>query len=93
MPEEKKYDLKINKSDSFVIPSDLLFADYDGAGTEVDVHVLIRSGQYFATIATKLDKILKDIRETSVSAKTELQKLVEELLFLQEHYRITKKRP
>lgn len=56
---------------------------------EIAAHV--SSGDYFATIATKLDRLSVSIEEADKMAAHELERLVDELLYLQRTYKITKK--
>lgn len=61
-----------------------------GELTQADV--LVRSKDYFVTLATKLDKISLELKPRQRLQKDALQQIVEELLYLQNHYTI-KKRP
>ncbi len=47
----------------------------------------VYSGDYFATLATKLDTLLQELPEDS-SARYELQRLVNDLIYLKDHYEI-----
>jgi len=53
-----------------------------------DLEVRIHSGDYFVSLATKLDAISRKLVENPVSI--ELDQLVDELLFIQTHYKVTK---
>lgn len=47
----------------------------------------VYSGDYFATLATKLDALLQELPPDS-SVRFELQQLVNDLIYLQDHYEI-----
>jgi len=49
----------------------------------------VASGEYFSTLATTLDSIQEDSRD--LCSHPELHKLVDELLYLQQHYKIAPK--
>jgi hypothetical protein len=53
----------------------------------------VRSGDYFATLATKLDTLSQDVKEKDDAASYDLELLVADLLYLQRNYNITKKQP
>ena len=52
-----------------------------------DLIMQVYSGDYFATLATRLDLLLQDLPMHSASRDI-LQKTVNDLLYLQEHYEI-----
>lgn len=51
----------------------------------------VRSGDYFATLATKLDELSQIVREKDEAASYDLELLVADLLYLQRNYDIRKK--
>ncbi len=51
-------------------------------GRNHDLHIYVKSGEYFTTLATILD---------GISEHPELQQIVHDLLYLQQHYKIVKK--
>ena len=53
-----------------------------------DLEALVRSGDYFVTIATELDQISRDA--TDYTVKIQLENLVSDLIHLQDNYIITK---
>jgi GTP-binding protein EngB required for normal cell division len=57
----------------------------------LEIEALVRSGQYFTTIATKLDKVSLELKKENESQKNYLQIMVDELLYVQSHYKIKKK--
>ena len=54
---------------------------------ELDAKVL--SGDYFVTLATEIDSINGDIVQYATREK--LEEIVSDLIYLQDHYKITKK--
>lgn len=63
---------------------------YSNINTE-EIEAIIRSGQYFVTIATKLDLLAQHIKKGNQIEEHHLQKIISELLFIQSHYKIKKK--
>ena len=57
--------------------------------TETDA--LVRSGQYFTTLATKLDRLSDQLKKGNEVQAHHLQEIIDELLFIQQHYSISKK--
>jgi hypothetical protein len=51
-------------------------------GRKHDLQIYVKSGEYFTTLATTLD---------GISDHPELQQIVHDLMYLQQHYRIVKK--
>lgn len=81
-----------DKKDTYSIFSKALFlADLESLTNLTEADVLIRSGQYFTTLATKLDKLSDQLKEGDEIQKHYLQDIINELLFLQQHYKIKKK--
>jgi hypothetical protein len=70
---------------------DILLADITILEDMIESDILVRSGQYFATLATKLDQISIDLPKRQQAQKDELQKLIEELFYLQGRYKIKRK--
>jgi hypothetical protein len=66
-----------------------LFGDY--AEDDLPLAVRIRSGEYFATLATQLDAISDTLADDNEAERVNLQKLADELLKLQKQYKITPK--
>ncbi len=58
---------------------------------ELEVTALVRSGDYFAMLATELDNISKDLARKDIDGYERLEKLIRNLLYLQHTYQITKK--
>lgn len=71
--------------------SDLFLADIAKFTDLTEADVLIRSGQYFATLATNLDKLSDQLKKGNEVQERHLQNIIDELLFVQQHYRIQKK--
>ncbi|MBI5357825.1 hypothetical protein HZB74_03180 [Candidatus Saccharibacteria bacterium] len=55
------------------------------------LRVCLRSGDYFAMLATILDEISVAVEKSDVAEARKLQKLVEDLLYLQREYKIVQK--
>jgi GTP-binding protein EngB required for normal cell division len=58
----------------------------------LEIEALVRSGQYFTTIATKLDKVSLELKKENEALHNYLQLIVDELLYIQPRYKIKKKR-
>lgn len=71
--------------------SDLFLADVAKFTDLSDADVLIRSGQYFTTLATKLDRLSDQLRKGNEVQAHHLQDIINELLFIQKNYNIKKK--
>lgn len=71
--------------------SDLFLADIARFTNLSDTDVLIRSGQYFATLATKIDKLSDELKKGNEVQEQHLQDIVNELLFIQQHYQLQRK--
>ena len=70
---------------------DLFLADLANLTNLSETDVLIRSGQYFITLAAKLDRLSEQLKEGNEVQEHHLQEIIEELLVIQEHYKIKKK--
>jgi hypothetical protein len=53
-----------------------------------NIDLLVRSGDYFVTLATQLDTLINQIDDNVTVARIET--IVADLLYLQHHYNITK---
>ncbi len=83
-----------DKKDTYSLFSkDLFLKDLDSLTNLTEADVLIRSGQYFITLATKLDRLSDQLKKGDEIQKHHLQEIIEQLLFIQQHYRINKKSP
>lgn len=51
----------------------------------------VRSGDYFMTLATELDKLAQNIARSNDADAGELERLVSELLFIDRNYKILQK--
>ena len=58
---------------------------------KLQVSMQVRSGDYFATLATKLDEISQAMQKTDEATAYDLELLVADLLYLQRNYDIRKK--
>lgn len=70
----------------------LLFHDKEDIALR-EIDALVRSGDYFTLLASKLDEVSQELEKTKNTSylTPTLQQLVEDLLHLQEDYVITKK--
>lgn len=66
------------------------FRDGLSINTE-ELEAIIRSGQYFSTIATKLDKLSHELKKDNQPQANQIQNLVDELLYIQGRYKIKRK--
>jgi hypothetical protein len=60
------------------------------AVAEQEVDVQVRSGDYFVTLATDLDRLSGKV--TNHSTRLEIEDVISDLIYLQDHYTISKKR-
>jgi hypothetical protein len=58
---------------------------------QLQVAMQVRSGDYFATLATKLDELSQAVKEKDEMAADDLELIVNDLLYLQRNYQISKK--
>lgn len=56
----------------------------------LELRALVRSGDYFATLATALDHISSKIKQQCPHEHDDLQRLVDDLLYLEHQYVIQK---
>ncbi len=68
--------------------SSILLADIERFAELTQADVLVRSKDYFVTLATKLDKLSLELRPRQQLQKDAIQQIVDELLYLQKHYKI-----
>jgi hypothetical protein len=57
------------------------------------IGALVASGDCFITLATTLDEIVESLGSGNNIARPQLEKLTRTLLYLQRHYKITRKTP
>lgn len=57
------------------------------------VGALVASGDCFITLATTLDEVVETLSSADEIARPQLERLVRTLLYLQRHYKITRKTP
>lgn len=77
-----------------LLTNELFLADvarYIRADEVTETDALIRSGQYFTTLATKLDRLSMQLKRGDEIQKHHLEQIIKELLFIQQHYKINKK--
>jgi predicted ATP-grasp superfamily ATP-dependent carboligase len=71
-----------------------LLRDLTEQPTPMDIESLVASGDLFAVLATELDDIaLTLIEAPAVDVSSKLEKLTKILLYLQRHYKVSRKRP
>jgi hypothetical protein len=73
------------------LPIALLRDGLDGIDSLKAVDVQVMSGDYFATLATTLDGLLQSLPDKTGPEADRLHSLIEDLLHLQQHYRISRK--
>jgi len=56
-----------------------------------ELHAFVRSGDYFATLATTLDTISRELTENGYAETYLLQKIIDDLEYLQQRYKIAPK--
>lgn len=56
---------------------------------ELKAHVM--SGDYFSLLATRLDEVSQNLKTNPAPESGVLQSIVDDLLYLQRHYRIVRK--
>lgn len=59
---------------------------------QLQISTQVRSGDYFATLATKLDELSEHLQKTDEATAYDLEILVADLLHLQRNYIISKKK-
>jgi hypothetical protein len=59
--------------------------------SELLTRARIKSGDYFATLATELDKMAQGLNTVRAPEASELERIVGELLYLDDNYRLVKK--
>jgi hypothetical protein len=55
------------------------------------IRARVRSGDYFVTLATELDKIAQSLSGVRAPEAPELERVVSELLYINDSYTLTKK--
>lgn len=80
-------------SNNYTIKSNLLtFRDHDDRlFNKEELLAQIASDDYFAMLATTLDEISQRLETASHSDYVLLEKLINDLLYLQHNYKVTKK--
>ncbi len=68
--------------------SSIPLADIERFAEITQADVLVRSKDYFVTLATKLDKLSLELKPRQRLQKDAIQQIVDELLYLQKHYEI-----
>lgn len=56
--------------------------------SQAELRAIVASGEYFSTLASVLDQILD--ASSDVCQHPELYKIISELLYMQQHYKISK---
>ena len=71
-----------------------LLRDISEQPTPLDIESLVASGDLFAVLATELDNVAVSLIESpAIDVSSKLDKLTEILLYLQRHYKVSRKRP
>lgn len=70
---------------------------YDRAGSspnrDMEMRTQVESGDYFVTLATRLDCLSESVEKKDKVASKQLQSIIRDLLYLQSYYSVTKKPP
>lgn len=71
----------------------LLLGDHDNHPDphKAELDALVASGDYFITLATTLDQINEEVAATNETGHGALEKLISDLAYLQQKYKISKK--
>ncbi len=65
--------------------------DGDGSENDLDLIARVRSGDYFMTFATELDACAQSLARNCGDEAADLERLVAELLQVNEHFKIVRK--
>lgn len=57
----------------------------------IDANARVRSGDYFATLATQLDHLADSLQSTAPASAYQLEQIVRELLYVQANYSVVKR--
>ncbi|HSH17902.1 MAG TPA: hypothetical protein VK978_00815 [Candidatus Saccharimonadales bacterium] len=74
---------------SYVRDGDDKFNDFDQA--KLHMQARIRSGDYFGTLATELERIAQSLDAVKAPEAPELERIVTELLYVGQNYGVVKK--
>ncbi len=74
---------------SYVADGDSFLSQFDMKRLELESH--IRSGDYFSMLATKLDDIATRLNQGDDLPHEEINRLVNDLLYIDRHYHLTRK--
>jgi hypothetical protein len=83
--------LRIHKpwGDAYVADGDETGSLFRAENLELESH--IRSGDYFSLVATRLDDIASRLNQCDSLQQDEINKLVSDLLYVNNHYHLTRK--
>lgn len=65
----------------------ILVRDREEISSKMNVDVQVRSGDYFVTLATILDKLAQDL---TYAKRSQIEDIVSDLIYLQDTHKITK---
>jgi len=65
----------------------ILIRDREETSTKMNVDIQVRSGDYFVTLATVLDRFAEGL---TYAKRSQLEDIVSDLIYLQDTYKITK---
>ncbi len=60
-------------------------------GENIEFQARVQSGDYFVTLATEIDKVVNLLRQADMLEAEVLETHVNELLYIDKHYKIIKK--
>lgn len=66
---------------------------HDVESDEINMHLQarVRSGDYFMTVATELERIVQNLDQSETAQAADLERIVTELLILSKNYTLIKK--
>jgi hypothetical protein len=63
----------------------------DGVMDRLELETHVRSGDYWSTLATRLDTICQLLPDTNDAERVNLQRIIDELLYIERKYTLTKR--
>lgn len=65
----------------------------DAESNDIEMHLQarVRSGDYFMTVATELERIVQELPHSDMAQAAELERIITELLILSKRYTVIKK--
>jgi hypothetical protein len=86
------YQIQINDGITAHFPAwQYVVRDGEDMDNDMHLHARIRSGDYFLTLATELDRIAQSLAGVKAPEAPELERIVSELMAIGQDYTISKK--